>query len=207
MQYIFDMDGTLIDSMPYFSSAIIKFLKENKIEYPEDVIKIVTPLGFDGAAKYFITLGCEKSVSQIKQELGDSMIDDYKFNIPGKTHVAEAMRKLVSEGHGISVLTASPHLTVDPCLKRLGLFDLFEYVWSCDDFGTTKADMNIYHEAAKRLGTTVENCIFLDDNYNACLTAKKSGMHVYGVYDASSDEYVDDMKSITEKYIYSFEEL
>ncbi len=207
MHYIFDMDGTLIDSMPSFGGAIIKFLNENKIKYPDDIIKTVTPLGFDGAAKYFIELGSEKTVEEIKKELGDNMIDAYTNTIPAKPHVEEALKKLVTEGHSISVLTASPHLTVDPCLKRLEIFDLFEYVWSCDDFGTSKADVNIYHEAAKRLNTSVSECVFLDDNLNAITVAKSSGMHVIGVYDPSSESYTKEMKETAEKYIYSFEEL
>jgi len=201
------MDGTLIDSMPSYGGAIMKFLKDNKINYPDDVIKIVTPLGLEGAAKYFITLGSEKDVDTIVAELRNNMIEDYKNTIPAKPYVEQALRKLVSKGHSVNVLTASPHVTLDPCLKRLGLFDLFENVWSSEDFGTTKADVNIYFDVAKRLNTTVSECVFLDDNYNACLTAQKSGMHVIGVYDVSSDEYIDDIKAVTEKYIYSFEEL
>ena len=96
---------------------------------------------------------------------------------------------------------------MDPCLKRLGIYDLFTNVWSCDDFGTTKADPNIYHMAASRIGRPVEKIWFLDDNPGADATAKAAGMRVCGVYDDSSAEYVSEMKAICDCYIYDFKEL
>ena len=105
------------------------------------------------------------------------------------------------------MLTASPHTTLDACLARLGIDTLFTNIWSCDDFGTTKADPNIYVEAAKRIGKDVSEIIFIDDNINADKTAKSAGMRVYGIYDESSADYVDEMKEVCEKYIYDFSEL
>ena len=208
MYYIFDMDGTLIDSMPAYCGAMIRFLESNNIPYPEDIVKIITPLGVVGAAKYFTEkMKVDIPVDKICEAVLSDMYTAYAASIPAKDHVIPALQKLKSEGHSLSVLTASPHMTLDPCLKRLGIFELFDFVWSCEDFGTTKSDVNIYHQAAKKLGTTAPECIFLDDNPGAVSTAKKSGMTVYGVYDASSEEYIDEMKKISDKYIYSFEEL
>ena len=96
---------------------------------------------------------------------------------------------------------------LDPCLQRLGMYELFDNVWSCDDFNTSKADPEIYHMAAEKLGVDVSKIIFLDDNYNADKTAKQAGAVVYGVYDDSSKEYVDEMKTVTDRYIYDFSEL
>ena len=98
-------------------------------------------------------------------------------------------------------------MTLDPCVKRLGIGDLFENIWSCDDFGTTKADPAIYQLAAERLGVVVEDVLFLDDNLNADQTAKTAGMQVCGVYDDSSKDYVEEIKAVTDYYIYDFAEL
>ncbi len=206
--YIFDMDGTLIDSMPSYGGAVMKYLRINNISHPDDTLKTVTPLGYAGAAKHFIeNLGCTATIEEICNDFREFMIDDYKYKIPAKQGVPKALKKLKAQGHSLSVLTASPHITLDPCLKRLGLYELFDHVWSSEDFGMTKAETKIYEECAKKLGTNVENCIFLDDNYNAIETAKKAGMVVYGVYDESSEEYVEDMIRISDKYIRSFDEL
>ena len=134
-------------------------------------------------------------------------VDAYTNVVPAKEHVIEVLRELKKRGASLNVLTASPHESLDPCLKRLGIFDIFDNVWSCNDFGTTKADTAIYHMAAERIGVPVSEVIFLDDNLGADLTAKKAGMIVYGVYDDSSAEYVEEMKAATDKSIYDFTEL
>lgn len=207
MYYIFDMDGTLIDSMDAFGGAMIKFLEDNNIEYPSDIVKIITPLGFKGSAEYFFTLGCKKSVPEMLEDFKNYMIEPYTKTIPEKEGVTETLLRLKKEGHSLNVLTASPHVTLDPCLKRLGLYELFENVWSCDDFSMTKSEPEIYIEAAKRLGTDVTNCIFIDDNVKAVKTAKVAGMHSWGIFDKSSADYVDEMKEIAERYIYTFSEI
>ena len=205
--YLFDFDGTLVDSMPTYVSAMLKILDEYGISYDEDIIKIITPLGTLGTAKYFLELGVPLTIEQIIEKMKAGMVKEYCYNIPAKDGVIEGIKELKKRGCGLNVLTASPHLTLDPCIKRLGIFDCFDNVWSCDDFSTTKADPEIYKMAAERIGKPVEEVIFVDDNYNADLTAKKAGMQVYGIYDKSSDEYVEDMKKIVDKYVYNFKEL
>jgi HAD superfamily hydrolase (TIGR01509 family) len=128
-------------------------------------------------------------------------------DIQEKEGVCDTLRALKKRGAELNVLTASPHLALDPCLKRLGVWELFSNVWSCDDFGTTKADPEIYRMAAERIGAAVEDVVFVDDNVNAVKTARKAGMRVYGIYDKSSDEFVDEMKKVSEKYLNKLSEL
>ena len=205
--YLFDFDGTLVDSMPVYVSVMLRILDENNIKYGDDIVKIITPLGYAGTAKYYKGLGVSLSVEEMIALMNKYAYDEYAYNIPAKSNVISVLEQLKKNGANLNVLTASPHNTLDPCLKRLGIFDLFNNVWSCDDFSTTKADPNIYTMSASRIGQPVENILFLDDNYNADKTAKSAGMKVCGVYDKSSDEYIDDIKSISDHYIYDFSEL
>lgn len=205
--YLFDFDGTLVDSMPTYVSCMLRILDEHQIPYGDDIVKIITPLGLIKTAEYFIGMGLDKPREDIIDSMGKYMLDEYLHNIPGKSNVEKVLLALKERGAKLHVLTASPHLTLDPCLKRIGIFDLFENVWSCDDFHTTKADPNIYKMVADKLGTTVENVLFLDDNYNADKTAKSAGMKVCAVYDESSKDYVEEMKAVADYYIYDFEEL
>ena len=205
--FLFDFDGTLVDSMPTYVSSMLKILDDYKINYGEDIVKIITPLGTLGTAEYFIKLGVPLTLSEIIEKMKEDMVDAYVYKIPAKEGVIESIKELKKRGYGLNVLTASPHLTLDPCLKRLGIYDCFNNVWSCDDFSTTKADPNIYKMAAQRIGQPIEDIIFVDDNYNADKTAKQAGMTVYGIYDKSSDEYVDEMKKLVDKYVYNFSEL
>ncbi|MBE6668648.1 MAG: HAD family phosphatase [Ruminococcaceae bacterium] len=205
--YLFDFDGTLVDSMPTYGALMLRILDENNIKYGDDILKIITPLGFIDTAKYFIGMGLDMEHSEIVALMKKYAIDAYTYDVQAKANVVETLRELKHRGCSLNVLTASPHDTLDPCLKRIGIYDIFDNVWSCNDFGTNKSDPNIYHEAARRIGVPVSDVLFLDDNLNADRTAKEAGMQVYGVYDPSSDEYTDEIKAVTDGYIYDFSEL
>ena len=206
--YLFDFDGTLVDSMPTFVSAMLRILDENHISYDNGIIKIITPLGLNGTAEYYINqLGVKMSKEQLMSVMKEYMLDAYFHTIPAKENVPEVLKELKAQGACLNVLTASPHITLDACLKRLDLWTLFDNVWSCDDFNTTKADPQIYVRAAQKLNRSVDEVLFLDDNLNADQTAKAAGMQVCGVYDDSSKDYVDQMKAATDFYIYDFQEL
>lgn len=205
--YLFDFDGTLVDSMPTYVSVMLRILDENNVKYSDDIVKIITPLGYQGTAKYFIKLGLDLPLEEITKAMNTYALDAYANKIGEKSNVISTVKELKARGNSLNVLTASPHTMLDPCLKRLGIFELFDNVWSCDDFGTTKADPEIYKMAAEKLGKKVDEIIFLDDNYNADKTAKSAGMTVYGVYDQSSAEFESDIKAITDRYIYDFKEL
>ena len=206
--YLFDFDGTLVDSMPTFGSVMLRVLDESGVSYPADIIKIITPLGYGKTASYFRdNLGVADSVEEITKKINAYALNAYENEIPAKENVISTLVELKKRGCSLNILTASPHKMLDPCLKRLGIYELFDRVWSCEDFGTTKADPNIYKEAAKQLGRSVEEVIFLDDNLGADITAKSAGMQVYGVYDDSSRDFVSEITAVSDRYIYDFREL
>lgn len=206
--YLFDFDGTLVDSMPTYVSAMLRILDENNVSYGDDIVKTITPLGLQRTAEYYIEeLGIQQSKEQLLTLMKEYMLDAYLNTIPAKSNVPEVLRELKRRGVSLNVLTASPHITLDACLKRLGLFELFDNVWSCEDFGTTKADPNIYVMAAEKLGVAVEDVLFLDDNLDADRTAKSAGVTVCGVYDPSSEDYTEEIKATSDYYICDFLEL
>ena len=205
--YLFDFDGTLVNSMPTFVKVMLRILNENNISYGDDIIKIITPLGLKGTAEYFISLGLNKSVEEIGKTMYEYFYYEYAHTIPAKENVIDTLKELKAQGHSLNVLTASPHLTLDACLKRLDMFDLFDNVWSCDDFNTSKSNPEIYTAVAKKLGVKVEDVLFLDDNYNADKTAKTAGMKVCGVFDESSSEYEQEMRELCDFYAKDFREI
>ena len=206
--FLFDFDGTLVDSMPTYTSVMLRILNENNILYAKDIIKTITPLGINGAAEYYInTLGINKSKEELIDLMKSYMLEAYYNTIPAKENVISVLTELKNRGDSLNVLTASPHITLDACLKRLGIYDLFDNVWSCDDFNTTKANPDIYVMAANMLNKNIEDIWFLDDNLGADMTAKTAGMNVCGVYDDSSKDYAEEIKSIADDYIYDFSEL
>jgi HAD superfamily hydrolase (TIGR01509 family) len=205
--YLFDFDGTLVDSMPTFASVMLRILDENGIKYGDDIIKIITPLGYHGTAEYFRTLGVLASTDELQALMVEYARQEYEHNIGAKDGVIDSLFKLRELGASLNVLTASPHSMLDPCLKRLGIFELFDNVWSCDDFNTTKSNPKIYEMAAERLGAKVSEVIFIDDNVNAVKTARVAGMISYGIHDDSSSELVDEMKAASDRYIFKLSEL
>ena len=205
--YLFDFDGTLVDSMATFGSVMIRILDEHGISYGEDIIKIITPLGYHGTAKYFRELGIDRSADELVAIMNEYARPDYENKIEAKEGVIETLRALRVRGESLNILTASPHIMLDPCLARLGVLDLFDNVWSSDDFGTTKSNPEIYKMAAKRLGVSVGDVIFVDDNINAVKTAKAAGTVAYGIYDESSADSADEMRAVAARYLLHFAEL
>ncbi len=205
--YLFDFDGTLVDSMPTYIAVMLRVLDENNVSYGEDIVKIITPLGYKGTAEYYQKLGVPLSVEEIMARFDAYAKKEYTENVLAKSSVREVLTQMKARGDRLNVLTASPHSMLDPCLRRLGMYELFDNVWSCDDFNTTKADPKIYVMAAEKIGVPVKEIIFLDDNFNAVKTAKTAGMRVYGVHDASSEAYRAEMQGITERYIENFSQL
>ena len=205
--YLFDFDGTLVDSMPSWSAVMTRILDKYNIDYPANIINILTPLGTVGSAEYYVKLGVPLTTDEIINLMGEYMINEYSYNVPAKENVIEVLKILKSNGYSLNVLTASPHITLDACLKRLGMWELFSNVWSCDDFNTTKADPKIYKMVSERLDTPIKDILFLDDNSDACKTAKDAGMTVCGVYDDTSKDCEEKIKSMTNFYIYNFKEL
>ena len=205
--YLFDFDGTLVDSMPTFVGVMLRILDERKIAYGEDIVKIITPLGYKGTATYYRTLGIRESVEELMEIMNHYARYEYENNIPAKEGVIETLREMKARGYDLNVLTASPHIALDPCLKRLGVWELFTNVWSCDDFATTKADPRIYQMASERIGVPVHEVIFVDDNINAVKTAKQAGMVSVGIFDASSADYMDEFKAEADGYVQTLADL
>ena len=75
--YLFDFDGTLVDSMPAYGATMIRVLEENHVSYPEDIIKIITPLGYIGTAEYFAKLGLNKTKNEIIEIITAYLTEEY----------------------------------------------------------------------------------------------------------------------------------
>lgn len=205
--HVFDLDGTLIDSMPYWAESMIGLLREEGIEPPEDIIRIITPLGNRGTAQYFIDMGVNYELEELMAIMRNRLVPLYESVIPLKSFVRDAVNALKDRGDEVYVLTASPHVMTDAALKNNGIFDEFKFVWSSDDFDFTKAQKEIYKQTADRIGCNVEDIVFYDDNPVAVAAAKEAGVFAVGVYDETSASFCDYLPEVGDGYISSFEEL
>lgn len=205
--YIFDFDGTIVDSMPYWGETMLNILDKNNISYPDDIIKIITPLGLRQTAKFFQELGLRITIDGILRDISEEIIPKYRDTIGFKPFVREYLEMLGEKGVSLNILTASPHNYVDICLKRLGAAHYFENIWSCDDFGLSKSNPEIFQKAVAKLGGTLEDTVFFDDNVGACKGAVSAGIYTVGVYDKSGEEFIRELKDTADYYIKSFKEL
>ena len=205
---VFDLDGTLLDSMTTWPKAMIKIMDDAGLEYPDDVVNIMTPIGFNGCADYFISLGHpEKNPDVLIDIMYDYLVEPYANEVLIKPYVKEMLEKLRKEGKKVYALTASPHRTVDPCLAHNGIAHLFEAVMSTDDLMLKKSDPRIYEEVARRIEARPDEIEFYDDNNVALRTAKSVGFRVIGVYDPATVQYREEIESFADGYVESFEEM
>ena len=205
--YIFDMDGTLIDSMSYYLNGILSILDEENISHDNETANKVTVLGYTGSAKFFTEIGVKGTVDEIYSRIEHRLLPDYANNIKLKDGVAEYLTKLKSNGARLFILTGSPHSAVNACLKSNGIFDCFEKIWSVEDFKLSKSDKLLYSTVADIIGCKNEEITFFDDNVLAIKTAKTAGYYTYGVLDRQSAEDIIEIKKSANKFIQSFLEL
>ena len=206
--YLFDFDGVLVDSMTYWGKSVLNVLDKAGVSYPDDIVLTLATLGNEGCVKYFR----EKMGITFTREEILKMIEEYAYplycnQILLKPYVLDALTAFNSAGHVLNTLTASPHKTLDPCLKRNGAYNLFTNVWSTDDYNLPKSDPQIFINVCKNLGCKPEDVLFFDDNLTALKTAKLAGLNTIGVYDSSSLLFKDEIIKTADKFIYGFNEL
>lgn len=206
--YIFDFDGTLVDSMPAFVSSVIYVLEKHNIPYEKDkLVRDITPLGADGTAQYLIDLGIDMTKSALLDLLREQSMDAYLKTIPEKPNAKALLEKIKAKGGRIYMLTANSHIQIDPCLRRLGMFEYFSRIWSCDDLGMSKTDRKIYDVICSQIGVDKSDILFFDDNPDAIKTAIAAGVRTCAVYDESSRAFIDIMKKAADRYVYDLGEL
>lgn len=205
MKYaIFDIDGTLVDSMPVWNNMCIDVLNKYGVSYPDNILDIITPLGMKQGAKYLIKLGLNLTVDEIIQIELDYILKQYRESIPLKKGVKKYLKSLKGGGVKMCVLTASSHDLIDPCLKRLGIWEYFEYIVSAEDIGVSKSDTRAFEIMLEKLGAKPHETVVFDDNFSALKAAKRAGLKTCGVYDKASEINTEKIKKMCDMYIESF---
>ncbi len=210
MKYIiFDLDGTLIDSMPVWRGTGSGFLKKHNFPVPENLMEVVKKQTIWQTAEWFRTeLGVPMDAKDIVDEIVESVVEAYRHTIPLKDGAKEYLEQMKENGVQMCILTASEADYILPALDRLDIRKYFSHVLTCTELGKFKDDGAAYLAAMELMGGTKEETVVFEDAYYAVKGAKSVGFQVYAVLDeVVREDDVDKIKATADHYFHSYKEL
>ena len=199
---IFDVDGTLLDSMPMWKELDYRFLrskgKEPEPGYTEIVNKMTLEEGVTYTRKHF---NLDMTDDEIIEEIQEMALQFYENEATCKPYVKEFLENLKQEGVPMVVATSSQRDFICPALEHNGILHYFKDVFSCADIGINKQSPEIFLIAAKCLGTDPEETLVVEDSYHAVMTAKSAGFPTLAVYDLSNESCLQDTIKEADLYL------
>lgn len=205
---IFDMDGTLLDSMYAWKHLGENYLLSQGVEPPQNLRAILREQTLEESAEYFRTkLGVLKSTDEILAGIQQLIAKEYAEKIQPKPFVREYLQKLHREKQTLCIATATSAKLAMSALKRLKLDHFFSFVLDCSEAGRGKNSPDIYLLAAQRMGAQVEECVVYEDALHAAKTARAAGFHVVGIKDTFSANDEEELKTLCNHFISSYSEL
>lgn len=182
---IFDMDGTLVDSMGHWDNVVIEYLRDRSItgDFQELLIRIKTmsvPEGAEEVAKQF---HLAETPEEITDALNSIMERHYREDVALKPGALEYLHSLKARGVKMGIASTTCQRLIEQCLEYRGIRDLFEFCLSSELVGVGKGQPDVYLEVLRRLGGTPEDTAVFEDALYAMKTAKKAGFYVVGVQD------------------------
>ena len=202
---IFDMDGTLIDSMAFWKNLATEYLTSKGIlQIPADILEQIKPMTMsESAALFRREFGL---TGDVEAQMNEMMEDHYRNDIPLKPGVWEYLENLHRQGVRMCVASATAEHLMESCLTRLGVRQYFEFLLSCETVGAGKRSPLVYQEAARRLGAVPGQIAVYEDALYAVQTAKAAGFHVVGVYDDSAADSWQAIEQESDEVILNWEE-
>lgn len=199
---IMDMDGTLIDSMPYWNTLSPDYLVSRGItKSTEGLVDRLKTMTMPEACVYLKKeYDLPESPQDLLEELNGVMRRHYEEDIPLKKGVLEHLEQLTQQGAELCVVTATAIPLVRLCLERLGVAQYFKFLMSCEEVGCGKDHPDAFLEAAKRLGAQPNKIYVYEDALTALRTAKAAGFKTVAVYDPYSGSW-EECASIADETI------
>lgn len=204
---IFDLDGTLLNSMDVWKQIDILFLQKRGLPVPADYVTEICSRSFAEAAQYTIDLfELSEKVEDMVKEWGEMAVHEYAHNVELMPHALEYILKLRDLGVRLAVATGLPKNLYLPCLENNGVLELFDVCCSTDEVRRGKEYPDIFEFTAQKLDMRPDQCLVFDDVLPAVRSAKEAGMLVCGVYDKYSAHHRTEMEQIVDGYLIDFKD-
>ena len=201
---VFDVDGTLLDSMSVWDTAGEKYLRSIGYEPRENLNEVFKNMSLLQAARYYRT---EYGVTLCDDEIVDgvnSMLERYyRFETTLKAGVRELLALLRKKGVRLCIATATDRYLVEAALDRCGVLSCFDGIFTCGEVGHGKDEPYIFEEALRLLGTERARTVVFDDALYAVRTAKEAGFLVAAVCD-SHEKAQDSIRELADLYLEDF---
>lgn len=203
---IFDMDGTLVDSMGEWMQSAYCYLSAVGIQPPPDLQERVVSMSMARTVGYLQELGAPGTKEEMLDWMNNRMAAEYRERIPEKPGSLDFIRTLHKRGIHTCVLTATDRPLAELVLGRMGIKDCFEFLLSCGETGLTKRNPKLFEQVVERLGFDKADIVVFEDALYAVASAKQAGLRVVAVSDRHSQEDEPEIRRLADQFITHFNE-
>ena len=194
---IFDMDGTLIDSMWIYENYATRYIRYRGYEPRPDLEAAVVKMTLAESAVYLASTYClEGGAVRVEREL-DDMAKELYDTVEAKPGVVDMLKDFYAAGIPMALATMTARPTVLRVLGRLGILPYFSHIFTCDEVGALKSSPMIYRTALSALGTKKEETLVFEDAIYAIRTAHRDGFLTVAVYDRSSERHFAEASALS----------
>lgn len=204
---IFDVDGTLLDSMKMWNSITFEYAEEKGVYCPPETSKLMNSMSMAQCAEHYINvLGVKGSVEEVVEEIAEMSRERYRHTVPEVPGAAKFVRELHEKGVKIALATASDMASLRPALERVGIWEYVDFAVTCQEMSTTKESPQIFLRCAEEFDLEVSECMVAEDALYAAKTAKNAGFYLLGVRESCHPEgEIEDLKNLSDIFVEDFE--
>ena len=205
---IFDLDGTLLDSMWLWKSLVNDYLKSIGIEPPEDLRENLKKLSLlEGCYYMKDRFHLEKTPQVINDEIEELLADYYGNQFTLKPFVHEILSEFKNRNIRMCLAIATADELVEMALKRLDIGDYFEFIQTSNNVGIGKSKPEFFQAVINRLDLDAKDIWVFEDALHCIISAKKCGLNVVALQDDSASEDIEEIKKLADIYINNLSEL
>ena len=205
---IFDLDGTLVDSMWMWRDIDIEYLGRFGIPLPESLQKDISGMSFSETAVYFKeTFGISDSLEEIKKTWNDMAFYKYTHEVPLKPGVLEFLKRLKERGIRTGIATSNSKELVEAVVESLHISGYFDEIHTSCEVATGKPAPDIYLLVAEYLKVKPEECLVFEDIPEGILAGVRAGMKTCAVEDDFSLSMTEEKKELADYYITHYDEV